>query len=67
MVDKLLDAVIDQIREDFSYGYSEAVYELLSFIPVKNLVHYLPEEDWEQFKDLEHARTPRDLARQKTD
>jgi hypothetical protein len=40
----LIDAVIDQIKEDVEKGDLTAIEELLGFIPIKNLVAYLPEE-----------------------
>ena len=40
----LIDAVIDQIQEDFYSGDLTALEELLKFIPEENLKGYLPEE-----------------------
>jgi hypothetical protein len=50
---KLIEAVVEQIKMDIEMGDVEAIEELLRFCPTKNLVNYLPEEDWEQFFELE--------------
>jgi len=42
--EELLDKVVNQIKEDFETGDLESVYELFSFVPIKNLEGYLPEE-----------------------
>ena len=49
--DELLDKVFKQVKEDIETDYTEAVYELLSFIPIEYLEGYLPEEDID-FKEL---------------
>ena len=41
---KLIDAVIEQIKEDVASGDLTAVDELLTFVPEKNLKGYLPED-----------------------
>lgn len=48
----LIDAVYDQIMHDIKIGYGEAIEELITFLPVVNLIEYLPEELWEEFKHL---------------
>lgn len=48
---KLVDAVLERIKEDVSQGDLTAIDELLKFCPVENLIGYLPEEQWKQFKD----------------
>jgi hypothetical protein len=48
----LIDAVINQIRYDISFGDETAIDELLGFIPTENLIGYLPEEDAEKFSTL---------------
>jgi hypothetical protein len=45
----LLDRVIEKIKEDFAGGDISAVEELLSFVPKKNLVGYLSEDDQKNF------------------
>lgn len=52
LFESLLDAVRKNIETDFFNRDVTAVDELLSFIPVRSLIAYLPEEEWDQFKDL---------------
>lgn len=42
---ELLNKVVEQIKLDLELGDLEAVYELLNFVPIKNLQGYLPEEE----------------------
>lgn len=49
---ELLDAVILEIVDAIRYADYEALEELLGFIPIKNLIEYLPEELWEKYKAL---------------
>ena len=44
MEDPIIEAVIEQIKEDIMMGDVTALYELLEFLPKKNLLGYLPEE-----------------------
>ena len=53
----LIETVTQQIIVDVHCGDSEAIEELLSFCPIENLIAYLPEEDWKQFKHLENGST----------
>jgi hypothetical protein len=48
----LIETVIEQIKIDVHCGEYEAIEELLSFLSNVNLIEYLPEEDWKQFKHL---------------
>jgi len=48
----LIETVYKQIELDVHCGEMEAIEELLTFCPVENLIEYLPEEDWKQFKHL---------------
>lgn len=48
----LIDTVYDQIMDDIKIGYGEAIEELITFLPVVNLIEYLPEKRWEEFKHL---------------
>jgi hypothetical protein len=41
MENKIIDDVIEQIKEDISMRDLTAIYELLEFIPNKNLLEYL--------------------------
>ena len=43
---KLIDAVLEQIKEDVELGDVTAIEELLTFVDHKWLRGYLPEEDW---------------------
>ena len=45
MEDPIIEAVIEQMRKDFEMGDTTAIYELLEFLPKKNLLGYLPEEE----------------------
>ena len=51
-INDLIAAVTYQITEDVNEGYVEAIEELLGFCPKENLIHYLPEEVWEDYKHL---------------
>lgn len=44
MEDPIIEAVIEQMRQDFEMDDVTAIYELLEFTPKKNLLGYLPEE-----------------------
>jgi hypothetical protein len=48
----LIDTVYDQIMHDIKIGYGEAIEEIITFLPVVNLIEYLPEERWEEFEHL---------------
>jgi hypothetical protein len=52
MEDPIIEAVIEQIRRDFEMDDVSAIYEMLEFLPKKNLLAYLPEEISEQLKNL---------------
>ena len=43
---KLIDAVIKQIRKDINTGDETAIEELISTLPHHRLLGYLPEEQW---------------------
>lgn len=49
---ELIETVMEQMETDFHCGFKEAIEELLAFLPIENLIEYLPEEDWKQFKHL---------------
>jgi hypothetical protein len=53
----LIDTVLEQIKLDVHTGELLALDELLGFLPNVNLIEYLPEEDWKQFKHLRDGRT----------
>ena len=48
----LIETVYKQIELDIHCGEVEAIEELLTFLPIVNLIEYLPEEDWKKFKHL---------------
>ena len=43
---KLIDAVLKQIRKDVKSGDVTAIEELISTLPHHRLVGYLPEDQW---------------------
>lgn len=46
---KLINAVIEQIKKDIEAGDVTALDELLYYVPKKILIQYLPEEQWTKF------------------
>lgn len=46
---KLVDAVIEDMKKNFAVGDYTVLDELLKFIPKVNLLQALPEEDWSKF------------------
>lgn len=51
-VDLLIEHVMYQLQKDFANGDVEAIEELLKFVPIDNLIGYLPEETGEKYKYL---------------
>jgi len=50
---KLIDAVIEDLKENsFRHDDYTVLDELLSFIPVQNLIQALPEEQWDKYLKL---------------
>ena len=49
-MDNLIDTVIEKIKEDINFGDMTAIDELLRFIPKENLIGFLSEEQWGDFK-----------------
>jgi len=47
--EKLIDAVIERIKEDLLMEDYTAISELLSNIQSRNLLNFLPEEQWNDF------------------
>ena len=43
--EKLIDSVIEQLKNDIEMGDYEAIVELLNALPAANLKGYLPEGD----------------------
>lgn len=48
--DHILEAVVEQIKKDFTEQDETALYELLSHLPKRRLLGYLPEEIQETLK-----------------
>jgi hypothetical protein len=46
---EIVDAVIDDLKKGFEVGDYTVLEELLFFIPRKNLIQALPEEEWKSF------------------
>lgn len=49
---KLVDDVITELKDCFSSGDYTVLEELLKFIPMKNLVQALPEEQWSKYSEI---------------
>ena len=50
---KLIDAIIEDLKENsFRHDDYTVLDELLSFIPVQNLIQALPEEQWDKYLKL---------------
>lgn len=47
--EKLVDAVVEDLKESFIYGDYTVLYELLMLIPTDNLIQALPEEKQSKF------------------
>lgn len=60
----LTNRVIEQIAEDISDDDTEALDELLRFVPILNLIQYLNEEEWDNFATEEEMEAMRDAADQ---
>lgn len=46
---KLVDDVIDDLKESFNHGDYTVLDDLLKRIPSKNLIQALPEEKWKNY------------------
>lgn len=46
---KVVDAVIEQLKKDFEQKDYTVLEELLGFISKKRLIGSLPEEEWKKF------------------
>lgn len=46
---KLVDDVIDDLKESFNHGDYTVLDDLLKMIPSKNLIQALPEEKWKNY------------------
>jgi hypothetical protein len=54
----LIDRVIEEIKNDIINGDYEALDELLQSIPKENLIWYLPEKEWESYKNWDPYNRP---------
>lgn len=52
--DQLLEKVIDQIKLDLEDGIEDTILEMLKNCTNRSLIHFLHEDEWEQFKTLEN-------------
>ena len=55
MTDKLIDAVLEQIKSDVQSQDMTAIEELVSTLPVDRLRGYLPEDQWAEHKEPNDA------------
>jgi len=51
--EQLIKRVIQQMEWDLVYGDVGCVEELLSFIPVPNLIQSLDEDEWSEYEGFE--------------
>ena len=51
----LIETVMKQIELDIHCSDLQAMEKLLLLLPIEDLISYLPEEDWRQFKHLRNA------------
>jgi CO dehydrogenase/acetyl-CoA synthase beta subunit len=49
---RLVDTVIEELKEQFAYNDYTVLEDLLKFIPNKNLVFSLDEDDWKNFPEV---------------
>lgn len=47
--EKLVDAVIEDLKNGFEMGDYTVLGELLEMLPEENLIHSLPEEKWDEY------------------
>ncbi len=50
MKQALIERVLEIIRHDLAIGDVTAIEELLSFVPDENLIGFLPEEEWDDYR-----------------
>ena len=51
MKSKLINRVIGVIKDDIEHNI-ESLEELLSFVPIVNLIQYLNEDEWDNYSEL---------------
>ena len=64
---ELIERVVEQIKQDLISNDVEAMEELLRFCPTKNLIAYLPEEEWGKFEGNEEEKLTHLLFASETD
>ena len=53
---KLLDAVVNQIQKDVTSGDLTAVEELVRCLPYQTLLQFLPEDQWINHPKEDHGQ-----------
>jgi hypothetical protein len=64
---ELIERVVEEIKQDLNFNDVESLEELLRFCPTKNLIAYLPEEEWGKFEDNEDEKLTHLLFASETD
>lgn len=54
----LIDRVIEEIKMSIQMGDIDALDELLQFIPKENLLNFLPEEEWNEYRNWDINNRP---------
>lgn len=49
--DGLSEVITGQIHQDLNYNDQTSIIELLSYIPFKVLIQYLPEDTWKHWEN----------------
>jgi len=50
MKQALIERVLEEIKHGIAIGDVTAIEELLTFVPVENLIYFLPEEEWDDYR-----------------
>lgn len=50
--EQLVNQVIDDLKNSFENGDYTVLEELLWFVPNKNLLQALPEEEWDKYPEI---------------
>ena len=53
--EQLVDAVIEDLKRGFEHGDYTVLDELLNKLSIKTLVQSLPEENWDEYKELNNS------------
>lgn len=54
----LIDRVIEEIKLSIQMGDIDALDELLQSIPKENLLYFLPEKEWNEYKNWDVNNRP---------